>query len=72
MGQLSTELSVVFFGLFFARLESSQSILRIMYLTVPISLLYISVQVSEFVIFIEEFKSACFVLNIGLFGNIPS
>ncbi|CAF1044720.1 unnamed protein product [Brachionus calyciflorus] len=45
-GQLGTELSVVFFGLFFARLESKKSIMRIMYLTIPISLLYISIQAS--------------------------
>ena len=43
--QLSTELSVVFFGLFFARLDSEKSILRIMYLTIPISLVYIMIQV---------------------------
>lgn len=43
--QLSTELSVVFFGLFFARLDSNKSILRIMYLTIPISLIYVFIQV---------------------------
>lgn len=43
-GQLSTELSVVIFGLFFARLDSEKSIFRIMYLTIPISLLYTSIQ----------------------------
>ncbi|RMZ93917.1 transmembrane adipocyte-associated 1 -like protein, partial [Brachionus plicatilis] len=42
--QLGTELSVVFFGIFFARLESHKSIFRIMSLTIPISLLYISIQ----------------------------
>jgi len=44
MGQLATELSVLLFGLFFGRLESRKSILRVMYCTVPISLLYITVQ----------------------------
>ncbi len=44
LGQLSTELSVLFFGLFFARLDSRQSIMRIMYLTVPISVIYILIQ----------------------------
>lgn len=43
-GQLSTELSVVLFGLFFARLDSEKSIFRIMYLTIPISLVYTSIQ----------------------------
>lgn len=46
-GQLSTELSVVLFGLFFARLDSEKSIFRIMYLTIPISLIYTSIQVKK-------------------------
>ncbi len=44
LGQLSTELSVLFFGLFFARLDSRKSIARIMYLTIPISVIYIFIQ----------------------------
>lgn len=45
-GQLSTELSVVLFGLFFGRLESEKSILRIIMLTIPTTLVYISIQVT--------------------------
>lgn len=49
--QLSTELSVVFFGLFFGRLDSKKSIYRIMALTIPISLIYIIIQgILEFVL----------------------
>ena len=44
LGQLSTELSVLFFGLFFARLDSRKSILRIMCLTIPISIAYVLLQ----------------------------
>lgn len=43
-GQLSTELSVVLFGLFFGKLGTGRVILRIMFLTIPISLLYITIQ----------------------------
>lgn len=49
--QLSTELSVVFFGLFFGRLDSKKSIYRIIALTIPFSLVYIVIQgVLEFVL----------------------
>lgn len=56
LGQLCTELSVVFFGLFFAHLDSQKTIFRIMYLTVPISLIYISIQVFIFRILIKKRK----------------
>lgn len=55
-GQLSTELSVVLFGLFFARLDSEKSIFRIMYLTIPISLVYTSIQV--------KLNSLCIIIKI--------
>lgn len=54
--QLATEFSVVFFGLFFGRLESQKSIYRIMALTIPLSLIYIIVQgVLEFVLKDEHY-----------------
>lgn len=61
-GQLSTELSVVIFGLFFGRLDSQKSIFRIMFLTIPISLFYISIQAflellypdKHYVVFVDD------------------
>lgn len=61
-GQLSTELSVVLFGLFFGRLESEKSIFRIMMLTIPTTLLYISIQAflellypdKHYVVFVDD------------------
>jgi hypothetical protein len=55
MGQVSSELSVLLFGLFFGRLDSRKSILRVMYFTVPISLFYITVQVNDLFYFKTEF-----------------
>lgn len=61
-GQLSTELSVVMFGLFFGKLDSQKSIFRIMFLTIPISMFYISIQAflelvypdKHYVVFVDD------------------
>lgn len=54
--QLATECSVVFFGLFFGRLESQKSIYRIMALTIPLSMIYIIIQgVLEFLLKDEHY-----------------
>ena len=53
--QLATEFSVIFFGLFFARLKNRQSVMRIMYFTIPISTLYILTQVRIRALFLCRF-----------------